>query len=98
MQYLLLYKGPATPSDASHEGWREWFMTVGDALVDKGSALAHGNSHKNDGSQSPTELPLNGYTIVEAEDNQKLQTLVKTHPYSKLGPDYTIEVFELPGK
>jgi hypothetical protein len=24
-KFMLLYVGPATPPDASHEGWPDWF-------------------------------------------------------------------------
>jgi hypothetical protein len=40
MRFLLLYSGPPTPPDSSHEGWPEWFSKVGDALVDLGSPTA----------------------------------------------------------
>jgi len=35
MRFLLLYHG-ATPPDASHEGWPEWFSNLGDKLVEWG--------------------------------------------------------------
>jgi hypothetical protein len=41
---LLLYKGPATSPDASHEGWPQWFNKLGDKLVDRGLPMAHGRS------------------------------------------------------
>jgi hypothetical protein len=31
-RFLVLYVGPATPPDASHEGWPEWFAKLGDRL------------------------------------------------------------------
>ena len=45
---LLLYQGPATPPDASHEGWPQWFNQLGDNLVDKGLPMAHGRSLRGD--------------------------------------------------
>ena len=35
-RFLLLYNGPPTSPQASHEDWPEWFEKVGDALVDVG--------------------------------------------------------------
>jgi hypothetical protein len=35
-RFMLLYVGPATPPDASHEGWPEWFDKLGDRVVDRG--------------------------------------------------------------
>jgi ribosomal protein S18 acetylase RimI-like enzyme len=40
-RFLLLYRGPPTPPDASHEGWPGWFEAIGDALVDLGSPMAN---------------------------------------------------------
>jgi hypothetical protein len=34
-RFLVFYVGPATPPDASHEGWPEWFAKLGDRLVDR---------------------------------------------------------------
>ena len=50
-KFLLLYQGPATPPDASHEGWPEWFNKLGDKLVDRGLPLAHGRSLRFVGKQ-----------------------------------------------
>ena len=41
-RFLLLYKGPPTPPQASHGGWPEWFTEIGDGLVDLGSPMANG--------------------------------------------------------
>jgi len=43
-KFLLLYKGPATPPDASHDGWPQWFNKLEDKLVDRGLPMAHGRS------------------------------------------------------
>ncbi len=45
---LLLYQGPATPPDASLEGWPQWFNQLGDNLVDRGLPMAHGRSLRGD--------------------------------------------------
>jgi hypothetical protein len=52
MRFLLLYSGPPTPPDSSHEGWPEWFSKIGDALVDLGSPTANGFVLRGDGSTS----------------------------------------------
>jgi hypothetical protein len=43
-RFLLLYSGPPAPPDATHEGWREWFAKIGDALVDLGSPMKTASS------------------------------------------------------
>ena len=96
-QYIVLYKGPATPPDASHQGWPEWFQRVGDALIDRGAPMAHGTAISGDGSAGePTSL--NGYSIVQAEDSNAALELVQDHPYLAQGNGYAIEIFELPGR
>jgi hypothetical protein len=93
--YLLLYNGPATPPDASHEGWPEWFQRAGDKLVDLGSPMARGFVVDRDGTTSSTAAPLNGYSIVRAEDTDDLLELVRDHPFLAGGPEYRIEIFEV---
>lgn len=97
-QYLLLYKGPATPPNASHAGWPQWFQKIGDALVDRGGPMAHGIAVSSDASATTEPTSLNGYSIVQAEDSDAVRKLVQDHPYLALGSDYSVEVFELPGK
>src|SRR5262249_5723480 len=40
--FIVIYSGPPTPPDASHEGWQEWFQGLGDRLVDLGSPMLNG--------------------------------------------------------
>ncbi|HKW71468.1 MAG TPA: hypothetical protein VJQ08_01430 [Candidatus Dormibacteraeota bacterium] len=95
MKYMLFYKGPATPPNASHEGWRDWFTGLGDALVDQGSPIVpRGLVMHNDGSTTESEASLNGYSVISAESKDEALDLIKDHPYLRLGTDYTIEVFE----
>lgn len=98
MKYLLLYKGPATPPGASHDGWPQWFSKTAEALVDAGSRLDGGDSFGPDGHQVPTELDLNGFSIVEASDLDELREVIASHPYLGLSPDHTIEAFEAPNR
>jgi hypothetical protein len=96
-KFILFYKGPATPPDASHEGWPDWFGKLGDKLVDAGSPLINGISVHTDGSKEESTVHLNGYSIVQANDKEALLDLVKDHPYLSQGKNvFTIEVFELP--
>jgi hypothetical protein len=91
-KFLLLYKGPATPPDASHEGWPEWFHKLGDTLVDRGLPMAHGRSLRGDGSITRS---LNGYSIIQAEDMGEALSLLHDHLYLSLGNEYTVEIFGL---
>jgi hypothetical protein len=97
-RFLLLYKGPPTPPQASHEGWLEWFGAIGDALVDLGSPMVDGVVLHADGSTSADAAGLNGYSVIQAEDRTTALDLVRDHPLLALGTEYAIEIFEVPKK
>jgi hypothetical protein len=95
-RFMLLYAGPATPPNASHEGWPEWFEKLGGNLVDQGSPMADGLVLHGDGSASGSAIHLNGYSIIQAEHIDDVRSLVKDHPYLTHGHEYSIEVYSLP--
>jgi len=95
-QFMILYVGPPTPPDASHEGWPAWFAKLGDRLVDRGSPLANGFALRDDGSTGSSATRVNGYSVVRAEDPDELLGLLKDHPYLTPGRDRSIEVHLLP--
>jgi hypothetical protein len=97
-RFLLLYTGPPAPPNPSHEGWPEWFDKIGDALVDRGSPMAHGSVLHADGSTSDDASPVRGYGVIQAEDRSRALELLRDHPLLALGGDYAIELFELPTK
>jgi hypothetical protein len=96
--FILLYTGPATPPEASHEGWPEWFQRAGDKLVDMGSPMAGGFVVHSDATTSETAAGFNGYSIVRAEEREQVVDLVRDHPFLAQGSDYTIQVFDVPRK
>ena len=96
--YMLLYVGPPTDPDASHEGWPEWFQSLGDKLVDIGSPMTSGFAVQGDGMTTETAANLNGYSLVRAEDRSVVQDLLRTHPLLAGGSRYRIDVFEVPRK
>ena len=54
--FMLLYNGPPTPPGASHEGWPEWFASLGDELVDRGSPMIAGFVIRGDATSLQTRL------------------------------------------
>jgi YCII-related domain len=96
--FMLLYNGPPTAPGASHEGWREWFQSLGDQLVDTGSPMTAGFVVRSDATTSATAASFNGYSIIRAEDRDEIRDLVRSHPFLAAGSEYTIEAFEVPGK
>jgi hypothetical protein len=97
-QYLLLYSGPPVPRDASHERWPAWFGLVGAALVDRGSPMTGGVVLRPDGSTTDDAGPFRGYSVIQADDRDTALELAREHPLLAVGPDYTLELFELPSK
>jgi YCII-related domain-containing protein len=96
--FMLLYDGPPTTPDASHEGWPEWFQGLGDTLVDMGSPMIAGFVVRADGTTSDTAAGLNGYSVVRAEDRDAVLDLLRDHPFLAGGSDYRIAVYEVPAK
>ena len=96
--FILLYSGPPTPPGATHEGWPEWFRSMGDRLVDRGSPMSGGFAVRSDGTRSDTAASLNGFSIVQAEDPAEVVELVRNHPFLAGGPDYEIQVFAVPAR
>jgi hypothetical protein len=97
-RFLLLYSGPPTPPTATHERWPAWFNKVGGALVDIGSPMANGVVLHPDGSTSGDADPLRGYSLIEAESRDEALELLRDHPLLAAGPDYRIQLFEVPKK
>jgi YCII-related domain-containing protein len=96
MRFMLLYSGPATPPDASHEGWPEWFKKLGDRLVDRGSPMIGGRVVHGDGSSSDSAAHLNGYSIIQAEDLDEAVRLVRDHPFLAHRHECSVEIHPLP--
>jgi hypothetical protein len=96
--FLLLYSGPPTPPGASHEGWREWFQSLGDRLVDTGSPMTAGFVVRSDGTTSGAATGINGFSIIRAEDPDEVRDLLRSHPFLAGGSAYAIEIFEVPAK
>ena len=95
-KFIIFYKGPPTPPDASHEKWPEWFSRVGDQLVDRGSPIQNGLLLHKDGSTSDSAANFNGYSIIQEENLDEALRLIVDHPFLTLGTEeFAIEVFEL---
>jgi hypothetical protein len=94
--FMVLYVGPPTPPDASHEGWPTWFARLGDKVVDRGSPLAAGRAKRGDGSTGPAGAHVNGYSLIQANDMDEALDLVGDHPYLAAGREYSVEIHALP--
>jgi len=103
-QFILLYKGPATPqADIMPEvgaqltqAWGAWMGKVGEALVDGGAPfVGSSNALAGDGS-TKSASDLNGYTIVEAPDIDAATALCGGNPFLDDGTaNFAVEIYEL---
>jgi hypothetical protein len=96
--FILLYDGPPTPPDASHEEWPEWFERHSDRVVDIGSPMLNGFVVRQDGRTSDAAAGLNGYSLIRAESREQVLVALGDHPFLAGGTEYRIQVFEVPRK
>jgi hypothetical protein len=81
-KFVLMSVGFETPTPEIQEAWGNWFTSIADMIVDSGSPLGAGREVTKNGTQ---ELPLGldsvtGYTIINAENMDEAEQIVKTCP------------------
>jgi hypothetical protein len=76
------------------DAWTAWAIKAGDAVVDDlGSRLQVVDAAGDSGA------PIGGYSIVQAESQQALTTLLDGHPHAAVGgPIEALEFLTMPGK
>ena len=101
-KYLVLYRASAdaqaqmanTPPEqaqAGMEAWMQWAGKAGNALVDLGAPLA---SVATIGSNGEKDLPIAGFSILEADSKDAVTKLLADHPHSHMPGPTAIEVLE----
>jgi hypothetical protein len=111
-KFLLIYHAPAdaqeqtanvTPEqqEAGMALWRAWAERVAGNLTDLGAPLVNGKRITSEGTSSPSTKDVAGYSLLQAEDWEELNSLLEGHPHlSGWHPEAAIEVHEviiLPG-
>ena len=103
-KYIVIYHAPtsgweqmkdATPEDmkAGMEAWMVWAKSSGDGLVDFGAPLGGGQKITKSGS-SPSDKNVVGYSVLQAENMEAEQALLKGHPHLEWAAGCEIEVHE----
>ena len=109
-KYIVIYHAPAAAleqmNDATPEQmaegmkpWMAWAERSGDGLVDLGTPLAGGQKVTKSGT-SPSDKGVVGYSILQAENMEAAQALVKDHPHLEWAAGCEVEIHEslpLPG-
>ena len=103
-KYVFIYHAPMTPAEAAPPSpddmaavmgeWNAWGAKVGDRLVDFGTPLANGVRVASDGSTSPSQREVAGYSILEADNLDAAVELAKVHPHLNMPGGCEIEVHE----
>jgi hypothetical protein len=57
--------------------------------------MADGLALRGDGSTKSSTAQLNGYSVIQADDLDQALSLMRLHPYLKLGDDYSIEIHSI---
>ena len=101
-KYLVLYRASAdamaqmanTPPEqaqAGMEAWMQWAGKAGSNLVDLGAPLASVTTIGSDGGK---DLPIAGFSILEAGSKDAVTKLLADHPHSQMPGPTAIEVLE----
>jgi hypothetical protein len=82
MKFMFLAQGFEKPTDEIRQAWMDWFVGLGDSIVDSGSPFGPGREVTLEGTR---DLPLGpdsftGYTIVQAEDMDAAERLLDDCP------------------
>lgn len=97
--YVLAYSGgsmPETPEAqaAVMAAWREWFGTLGEAVVDGGNPFGASATVGAGGATSPgSSAGLTGYSIVRADDLDAATATAKGCPVLAGGGE--VHVYEI---
>lgn len=100
--YLVLYRSPVSPEEqmanatpeqaqAGMEAWMTWAGEAGDAIVDLGSPVSAAGS-KGDGSGAERGGYLGGFSILQADSADALDSVLEGHPHLEQGG--SIDYFE----
>jgi hypothetical protein len=103
-KFVFVYHAPVQPADAPQPSpeemekvmgaWMAWAGKVGDGMVDFGTPLAGGIRVSKDGSTTPSDKNVVGYTILEAADLDAALELAKDHPHLQWADGCEIEIHE----
>ena len=94
-KFLVLYRSDASAAEqmanatpeqqqAGMQAWMEWFDKAGDAIVDGGSPVQ-------------SESGIGGYSVLQAESRDALDTILEGHPHTMVGTIDVCEFLPMPG-
>lgn len=90
-QFIIHYRmgnNPPDPSqgDALKQKWMQWINDLGDAVVSPSTPTKPSKTVTNEGvTDTNDEMPLCGYTIIEASDMDAALEIAKSCPHLYIG-------------
>ncbi|HZJ20068.1 MAG TPA: hypothetical protein VFD35_06910 [Pricia sp.] len=103
--YLLLYYAPESAiekmgtaskeeKEAGMKQWMDWKSKNEENVIDFGAPMMGAYRIEADGSESRKQSTITGYSLIQANDRDHAESLVKDHPHLDWTPECAIEVFE----
>ena len=101
-KYMVLYRAAAsaqeqmanTPPEQAQAGmelWMNWAGKAGDSIIDLGSPV---QSVAVVGSGDAKDLPIGGFSILQADSQDAITKLLEDHPHFHTPGPTAIEVLE----
>lgn len=104
-KYLVLYKAPidarkqmgemtAEQQAEGMKAWMDWAKNCGDKLIDLGQPLANG-VRVNPNGIAAANSDVAGYSVIQANDIEEAEGLMKRHPHLAWNAACSIELHEM---
>jgi hypothetical protein len=95
--YVFIYTGGEAPTTeeegkAVMDAWMVWFGSMGDAVVDMGTAFGPAMTVSSSGTSEGAASTVGGYSVISAPDMAAAMALASGCPH--LGANGAVEVFE----
>jgi hypothetical protein len=81
-KFMLLYIGMPEYNSEVMDGWKKWFEVLGDRVVDSGNPFGQGKEITKDATKELSQdmNAIAGYTIINAENMDEVEKLLKKCP------------------
>lgn len=81
-KYIFLHYGFENPTQEIMDAWSNWFASMADRIVDKGSPLGSGIEVSKKGTVKLTSemWPATGYMIIKAENIEEAEKIAQECP------------------
>lgn len=98
-KFVLIYRGgkPGATKEEQDKvmaAWGKWFEQLGEALVDGGNPFGPPKAVTAGGSGEVEGKPASGYSVVNADDQDKAAEMAKGCPMLADSPGAVVEVYE----